>query len=208
VVGIVGDVLHGGLDAPSRSTIYTNARQRPPSDYSIVIGSAQGGSALASSAREVLREVVPDAPPRFREIEEVISASLADRRFNTVLLGAFGCSALPLAVLGIYGVMAYGVAERTREIGLRMALGARPQDVLGLVVGQGTRLVVAGLLLGLVLAFGLTRLLSSLLFQVDAADPLTYALLALALGGIALTACYLPARQASRVDPMISLRYE
>jgi ABC-type antimicrobial peptide transport system permease subunit len=104
--------------------------------------------------------------------------------------------------------MAYGVAERTREIGLRMALGARPQDVLGLVVGQGTRLVVAGLLLGLVLAFGLTRLLSSLLFQVDAADPLTYALLALALGGIALTACYLPARQASRVDPMISLRYE
>ena len=208
VVGIVGDVLHGGLDAPSRSTIYTNARQRPPSDYSIVIGSAQGGSALAASAREVLREVVPDAPPRFREIEEVISESLADRRFNAVLLGAFGTSALLLAVLGIYGVMAYGVAERTREIGLRMALGARPQDVLGLVVGQGTRLVVAGLLLGLVLAFGLTRLLSSLLFQVGAADPLTYALLALALGGIALAACYLPARQASRVDPMISLRYE
>jgi len=208
VVGIVGDVLHGGLDAPSRSTIYTSARQRPPSDYSVVIGFTAGGSGLAASTREVVRQVAPDVPPRFRTIEEVVSESLADRRFNAVLLGAFGAAALLLAVLGIYGVVAYGVTERTREIGLRMALGARPNDVLGLVVGQGSRLVAAGLVFGLVLAFGLTRLLSSLLFQVGAADPATYIALVLGLGGIALLACYLPARQASRVDPMVSLRYE
>jgi predicted permease len=208
VVGIVGDVLHAGLDAPSRSTIYTNARQRPPSDYSVVIGFVDGGAALAASTREVLRELVPQIPPRFRAIEEVVSESLADRTFNAVLLAAFGGSALLLAVLGIYGVVSYGVTERTREIGLRMALGARPGDVLGLVVGQGSRLVAAGLAVGLVLAFGLTRLLSNLLFQVGAADPLTYAALVLGLGGIALLACYLPARQASRVDPMVSLRYE
>ncbi len=208
VIGIVGDVLHTGLDAPSRSTIYTNARQRPQSDYSVVIGFSDGGSALAAAAREVMRQVAPDVPPRFRTIEEVVSESLADRRFNAVLLGAFGAAALLLAVLGIYGVVAYGVTERTREIGLRMALGARPGDVLGLIVGQGSRLVAAGLAFGLVLAFGLTRLLSSLLFQVGAADPLTYIALVLSLGGIALLACYLPARQASRVDPMVSLRYE
>jgi predicted permease len=208
VVGIVGDVLHAGLDAPSRATIYTNARQRPPSDYSVVIGFIDGGAALATSTREVLRDVVPQIPPRFRAIEEVVSESLADRRFNAVLLGAFGGAALLLAVLGIYGVVSYGVTERTREIGLRMALGARPNDVLGLVVGQGSRLVAAGLAVGLPLAFGLTRLLSTLLFQVGAADPLTYVALVLGLGGIALLACYLPARQASRVDPMVSLRYE
>jgi predicted permease len=208
VVGIVGDVLHSGLDAPSRSTLYTSARQRPPSDYSVVIGFTAGGAALAASTREVVRQVAADVPPRFRAIEEVVSESLADRRFNAVLLGAFGAAALLLAVLGIYGVVAYGVTERTREIGLRMALGARPNDVLGLVVGQGSRLVAAGLAFGLVLAFGLTRLLSSLLFQVGAADPLTYIALVLGLGGIALLACYLPARQASRVDPMVSLRYE
>jgi predicted permease len=208
VVGIVGDVLHGGLDSPSRSTLYTNARQRPPPEYSIVVGYAGGGTALAASSRGVLREIVPDVPPRLRLMEDVVSESLADRRFNAILLGAFGAAALLLAVLGIYGVMAYGVTERTREIGLRMALGARPGDVLGLVVGQGSRLVAAGLAIGLALAFALTRLLSSLLFQVGAADPLTYVALVLALGGIAILACYLPARQASRVDPMVSLRYE
>jgi predicted permease len=208
VVGVVGDVLHGGLDGPSRSTIYTHARQRPPEDYSIVLGFDSGGAALAASTREALRQLLPDVPPRFRGIEEVVSESLADRRFNAVLLGAFGVSALLLAVLGIYGVVAYGVTERTREIGLRMALGARPQDVLGLVVGQGGKLVAAGLTIGLLLAFGLTRLIANLLFQVGTADPLTYLSLVVVLGGVALAACYLPARQASRVDPMVSLRYE
>ncbi len=208
VVGIVSDVRHGGLDTPSRATLYTNARQRPPSDYSIVIRASGGSEGLAASARAVLREVLPDVPPRFRTMEEVVSESLSDRRFNAILLGAFGAAALLLATVGIYGVMAYGVAERTREIGLRIALGARPRDVLGLVVGHGSRLVALGLVLGLALAFGLSRLLSSLLFQVGAADPATYAVLSLTVAGVAVLACYLPARQASRVDPMVSIRYE
>jgi predicted permease len=208
VVGIVGDVLHGGLDVPSRATLYTNARQRPPEDYSIVIAFRQEGAGIATSARSVLREVLPDVPPRLRMMGDVISDSISDRRFNATLLAAFGVAALLLAVVGIYGVVAYGVFERTREIGLRMALGARPGDVLGLVVGQGSRLIVLGLVLGLGLAFGLTRLLSSLLFHVGTADPFTYVVLVLTLGGFALLACYLPARQASRVDPMVTIRYE
>jgi ABC-type antimicrobial peptide transport system permease subunit len=138
----------------------------------------------------------------------VLSASVADRRFQVVLLAAFGLSALLLAVFGIYGVVSYGVTERTREMGLRMALGARPHDVLALVVGQGSRLVALGLALGVALALVLTRLLKSFLFEVAATDPLTFGALALVLAGIALAACYLPARKASRVDPMISLRYE
>jgi predicted permease len=208
VVGIVGDVLHTGLDAPSRATIYTNARQRPPSDYSLVVRSAHVGAAFASSVRDVLREVAPDLPPRLRWIEDVVSESLADRRFQTLLLGVFAATALLLAVFGIYGVLAYGVAERTREIGLRLALGARPNDVLALVVGQGSRLIALGLLIGVVLALGLARLLSRFLYGVGASDPLTYLALVLVLGAIALLACYLPARYASRIDPLISLRYE
>ncbi|MGH9333365.1 MAG: FtsX-like permease family protein, partial [Vicinamibacteria bacterium] len=208
IVGIVGDVRHGGLDSEPRSTFYVNAGQRPPSDYSIIVGFSGEAAPIAASIREVLREVVPEAPPRFRAIEEVFSDSLANRRFNLVLLGAFGAAALVLAVLGIYGVMAFVVASRTSEIGLRMALGARPADVLTLVVGQGSRLIAFGLIAGLLLAFALTRLLSSLLFEVGATDPLTFIVLVAVLGGVALLACYLPARQASRVDPMISLRYE
>jgi len=124
------------------------------------------------------------------------------------LMTVFGAVALLLAAIGIFGVLSYAVSQRTREIGIRMALGARPSDVLGLVVGQGSRLVALGLVFGLALALGLTRLLSSLLFQVGSADPLTYTVLVLALAGIALLACYLPARQASLVDPMVSIRYE
>jgi predicted lysophospholipase L1 biosynthesis ABC-type transport system permease subunit len=208
VVGIVGDVLHTGLDAPSRATIYTNARQRPPSDYSVVVRSTQVGAPFASSVRGILRDVAPEVPPRLRFLEDLVSDSLADRRFQTVLLGVFGATALLLAVFGIYGVLSYGVAERTREIGLRLALGARPNDVLALVVGQGSRLIALGLGVGVVLALGLARLLSSFLYGVGASDPLTYVALIFVLGSVALLACYLPARHASRIDPLVSLRYE
>jgi predicted permease len=208
VVGIVGDVRHQGLDAAARPTLYTNARQRPPSIYSIVVDFAGGAEALSASVRGIVRELAPDVPPRIRVLEDVLSESVADRRFQVVLLMAFGISALLLAVSGIYGVVSCGVSERTREMGLRMALGARPQDVLSLVIGQGSRLVALGLGLGIALALALTRLLKSLLFEVGATDPLTFGALALALAGIALAACYGPARKASRVDPMVSLRYE
>jgi predicted permease len=210
VVGIVGDVRNTGLDSRPRPTIYVDARQRPPSDYSVVL-ELQGDAAaapVAAGARGVLGELLPDVPPRFRTLDEVFSNSISGRRFNVVLLGAFGAAALLLAVFGIYGVVSYGVTERTREIGLRLALGARPADVLRLVVGQGSRLVVLGLASGLVLALGVSRLIGGLLFGIGATDPSTFAGLAILLGAIALLACYLPARQASRVDPMISLRHE
>jgi predicted permease len=208
VVGVVGDVRHQGLDAAAKSTLYTNARQRPPSDYSVVVDFTGGAEALSTSVRGIVREIAPEVPPRIRVLEDVLSESVADRRFQVVLLMAFGLSALLLAVFGIYGVVSYGVAERTREMGLRMALGARPRDVLSLVVGQGSRLIALGIALGVALALALTRLLDSFLFEVAATDPLTFAALALVLAAIALAACYVPARKASRVDPMISLRYE
>lgn len=208
VVGIVGDVLQAGLDSKPRPTIYVDAGQRPPTDYSVVLELGGDSASVTAATRATLRELLPDVPPRFRTIEEVFSDSISGRRFNVVLLGAFGIAALLLAVFGIYGVVSYGVAERTREIGLRLALGARPADVSRLIVGQGSRLVVVGIALGVVFAVGLSRLLTSLLFGVGANDPLTFVVLALVLGSIALVACYLPARRASRVDPMISLRYE
>jgi putative ABC transport system permease protein len=166
------------------------------------------GAPFVSSVQGILRDVAPDVPPRLRFIEDLVSDSLAGRRFQTVLLGVFGATALLLAVFGIYGVLSYGVAERTRELGLRLALGARPNDVLALVVGQGSRLIALGLLVGVVLAFGLARLLSSFLYGVGASDPVTYVALVFVLAAVALLACYLPARHASRIDPLISLRYE
>jgi predicted permease len=208
VIGVVGDVRHAGLELDARPTIYVSARQRPPSGYSIVVELEGAVAPLVESTRSAVSELAPDVPPRFREIEEVFSSSVADRRFNLVLLAAFGFFALALAVIGIYGVVSRGVTERTRELGLRMALGARPRDVRSLVVAQGSWFIGIGIVLGLALGFGLTRLLSSLLFGVSATDPLTFFGLALFLAGVGLLACYLPARRASQVDPMTCLRYE
>lgn len=208
VAGVVGDVRHAGLDREARPTIYVSSRQRPPSAYSVVVDFEGDVAPLVQATRSALSEIAPDVPPRFREIEEVFSSSVADRRFNLVLLGAFGFFALALAVVGIYGVVSRGVTERTRELGLRMALGARPRDVLSLVLAQGSRFIGIGIVLGIAAGAGLSRLLASLLFGVSPTDPLTFAALAIFLAGVGLLACYLPARRASRVDPMTSLRYE
>ncbi|HZS06491.1 MAG TPA: FtsX-like permease family protein [Blastocatellia bacterium] len=141
-------------------------------------------------------------------VDRLVSVSLTGPRFNLLVLGSFAVVALLLASVGIYGVIAYSVAQRTREIGIRMALGARSSDVLRLVVGQGMVLTLIGVAIGVAAAFGLTRLMASLLFGVGATDPLTFALVALLLTGVALLACYLPARRAARVDPMMALRHK
>jgi ABC-type antimicrobial peptide transport system permease subunit len=210
VVGVVGDVREDGLDAAPQPTFYGNYRQRPAvtSSFAYVIQGEGHVQSLAAAARAVLHEVDPEVPPRIRTLVEIRSASLADRRFNLGLLGAFGLSALVLAGLGLYGVTSYAVARRTREIGVRMALGAQPSRVLALVVADGLRPVLAGAAVGILLALALGRLLRSLLFGVGPADPLSIGLAAFVLGASALLAALLPARRAARVDPLIALRAE
>jgi putative ABC transport system permease protein len=141
-------------------------------------------------------------------MEEIVSRAVARQRFSTMLLGIFATLALVLAAVGIYGVMSYSVAQRTREIGIRMALGAQRSDVLKMTVGQGLRLVVIGVAIGLAAAFVLTRVMASLLFGVSATDPVTFIIISLILMVVALVASYIPALRATKVDPMVALHYQ
>jgi putative ABC transport system permease protein len=143
-----------------------------------------------------------------KTLGERVGSSLAQPRFNTLLLGSFSGLALMLAVVGLYGVLSYAMAQRTHELGVRLALGAESRDVLKLVVGQGMKLALAGVAIGLLGSLALTRMMRGLLFGVSATDPVTYLIVAVVLAGAALAACYLPARRATRVDPMVALRYE
>jgi putative ABC transport system permease protein len=165
--------------------------------------------AIAANVRGAVWDVDKHLPvTRIRTMEEVRSMSIVSPRLNLLLFGLFAALALVLAAIGIYGVTAYSVAQRTREIGIRVALGARGNDVLRLVVGQGARLALTGVLLGMIGAFALTRLMASMIYCVSAADPLTFFAVAFLLAFVALTACYIPARRAMRVDPLVALRYE
>ena len=210
IVGVVRHVRNEGLEGESRGQYYVPYSQRPNSSELFVVVRTDGDpAALAPSVRGAVASVDRDLPVfRVLTMERLVSDSLAQRRFSLFLFGVFAALALALAVVGLYGVMSYAVAQRTHELGLRMALGAQASDVLKMVVGQGMLLVGVGLAAGLVGAFGLTRLMESLLFEVSPTDPLTYAGIALLLGAVALLASYLPARRATKVDPMIALRYE
>jgi predicted permease len=210
VVGVVGDVRYRSLEKPPEPTVYVDYRQRLRGgrDFTVVMRAATPPAVLLADARRIVHDLAPDVAPRFQTFQQVFAASLDTRRFNLTLVGVFAASALLLAAVGIFGVVAYWVSQCTSEIGIRMALGAQKIDVLWLVVGQGIKLVFIGVGIGITGALGLTRFLVSLLYDVRPTDPLTFVGVSLLLAGVALLACYVPARRATKVDPMVALRYE
>jgi len=210
VVGVVADVRHGALEEQSGLEMYFPIKQqRDWGTLDMVVRSRLPIQSLVSSVRGALSEVDPDLPTSdYQTLEQLVDQVVSPRRFVTVLLGGFSALALILASLGIYGVISYSVSQRINEIGIRLALGAQTSTVLKLVLGQGVKLAVVGLGIGLGAAFALTRILSGLLFGVNATDPVTFVSIALLLVGVALLACYVPARRATKVDPIIALRYE
>ena len=208
IVGIVGDVHEYGLDAPPRPTVYVNLFQRPRPAMTVTMLSDAETQLVTSAARGILQKLNPEIPPRFRTFSQIYSASLGSRRFNLILFGFFGIVALLLATAGVFGVMSYSVSRRTREIGVRMALGAPSRDILTMILGQGLRTILIGLAIGFAGSLALTRTVESLLFGVTSTDPLTFLSVSLLLTVVALTASYIPARRAMRVDPVVALRDE
>jgi predicted permease len=209
VVGVVGDVRERGLDSNVAAAVYGNALQRPiHTSLAVIVRARTEASSLVPAMREATRELNADLPMSFRTLEEIFSSSLDSRRFSLVIFAVFGAVALLLAVMGIYGVISYAVTQRTQEIGIRLALGASSRDILKLVVGRGMLLALIGIGIGLGAAVALTRLMASLLYGVSATDPVTFAAVALLLAVAALVATYIPARRATRVDPMVALRHE
>jgi putative ABC transport system permease protein len=209
VIGVVGDVRTAGLDESAFEEFYLHSLQYPPDFASFAVKTTVPPASLADAARKAMLEVDRDQPLyRVKTMEEVLADSVADRRFSMLILTSFAATALLLSTLGVYGVVSYTVAQRTQEIGIRVALGAQSHHVLRMVIGQGMKLVMFGIAIGLVAAFALTRLMRALLFGVSATDPLTFTVIALLLSAVALLACWIPARRATKVDPLISLRSE
>ncbi|MGH9871755.1 MAG: ABC transporter permease [Pyrinomonadaceae bacterium] len=211
IVGVVGDVKIGNLDEAIRPVVYYPFRQNSNAGTNLVIRTSGDPTLLTAAVRDEARRLEPDvAIFNVNAMEQLISNSPAAfmRRFPALLISIFAGIALLLASVGIYGVVSYSVSQQTHYIGVRMALGARSSDILKMVLKQGLSLALAGMALGLVAAFGLTRLLRSLLFEVQATDPMTFALVLGTLFVVALLACYIPARRATRVDPLVALRYE
>jgi putative ABC transport system permease protein len=209
VIGVVGDVKHAGLDAEVNATAYWPHPELAYNFMTLVIRTDGDPLALAPAIRQAVWSLDKDQPVvDITSMEDLLWVSLARARFSTVVLGVFAGMALLLAITGIYGVVSYSVAERTREIGIRVALGAQRNDVLRMVLGQGLMLAGLGIAIGLAAALAATRLLTSLLFGTSPSDPATFASVAGLLIAVALSACYIPARSAMKVDPMVALRYE
>jgi putative ABC transport system permease protein len=218
VIGVVGDVNDGPLGSRPGPHFYLPYLQLPD-DYilynnvilpiNLVVRTSTDPASLTSAVVAQIHSLDPQlAVANVRTMDQEMASSVAAPKFNTFVLGLFAFLALFLAAIGIYGVLAYAVAQQLHEIGIRMALGAQRRDVLRLILIQGARLALGGLAIGTLAALGLTRMMSSLLYSISASDPLTFAAVATVLLAVALLACYIPARRAMRVDPMIALRYE
>lgn len=210
IVGVVGDIRAEGLDQPPTPMIYVDYRQRGLGHGSpaIVLRTALPTSEIVPSARAIFHNLDPNIPVQFSTFAEALGGWMAEKRFLLLLAGLFAAAALALAAVGIYGIVAFSVTRRTQEIGIRIALGAQPRNVLRMVVGEGARLAIIGVAIGIAVSFAVTQLMSTLLFGVKATDPLTFAGVAVLLSLVALAASYIPARRAMRFDPMVALRYE
>jgi len=212
IVGIVGDVRDTNLERPPDPTLYGYSLQRPQwwqvASLAVVIRTSNEPQSLVPALRSTVQSLRSDAPMSFSTLRTVYSEAFAGRRFSLTVFGVFAGVALLITVIGLYGLLAYSVTERTREMGIRMALGAQSRDVLRLVMGHGLQLTIKGVVIGLVGAWGLTRLLTSLLFGITPTDSITLIGVVLVLAIVVLFACYVPARRATKVDPLVALREE
>ncbi|MBO0797285.1 MAG: ABC transporter permease, partial [Blastocatellia bacterium] len=208
VAGVVGDVRHGGLNANPYPEMFLPLRQSPDASLAVMLRTSIDPLSLAAAVREQVAALDKDLPVALTTMEKLVSGSVAGQRFNTLLLGAFAALALVLAVVGVFGVINYSVAQRTHEIGVRIALGARRSDIFRLIIGRGMRLACWGIGIGLAGALALKRIIADLLYQVSPVDAEIFALVSLLLLGVSLLACYVPAQRAAKVDPMIALRSE
>jgi putative ABC transport system permease protein len=209
IVGVVGDVKQEGMAVETRPEVYEPFPQMANSYMNFVVRTSGDPNSLIPSVRAEIKAVDKDVPPyNISSMDEVLSMNVKKQQFTMLLLIVFAAMALLLASIGIYGVLSYAVSQRTSEMGIRMALGAERRNVLTLVIGQGFKLIIIGLVVGLIGAFGLTRLMITLLFNVRSTDPGTFAVVAVFLALTGLAACYIPARRATRINPLIALRYE
>ena len=209
IVGVVADMRRTGYDKEPRPETFMPQNQNPDSALTLVARTDGNPASFANALRDQVWAVDKDqSVSSIKTMDETLAEMTSQRRFNMLLLGIFAAVALILAAVGIYGVMSYSVTQRLHELGIRMALGASSSDVMRLVVGQAMRLALIGIGIGLVAAFFLTRLMSSLLYGVSASDPATFLLIASLLTGVSLAASFVPARRAMKVDPIVALRYE
>src|SRR5207302_1615967 len=209
IIGVSGLVRQMGLGEEAKPNVYWPMPELVYSRMTVLIRTASDPLALVPDVRRALRQMDTELPmASIASMDQLLSDSLSRSRFLMFVLGTFAAIALILTAVGIYGVIAYNVAQRTHEIGIRMALGAQRSNVLGLVLGQGTRLTLFGVAIGIVSALTLTRLMSSLLYGISAADPITFAIVIAILMGVAFFATFLPARHATQVNPIVALRYE